>query len=172
MLAIRYLITFYSFSYISFFYLSLFLYPILSTRFSCSPYQRRWDCAAWWVSPCVGVSICVDVRLCCVSSCTWPVCDALVSCGPASGVWGRAGQCLPRFLGCVFVKDVLLCACGFYLIILNVCVISYAARAPQVGLALTGFFFLWSFMLCVSNKESKTFWAVSPSSSSNICSKC
>ena len=84
--AIRYLITFYSFSYISFFYLFLFLYPILSTRFPCSPYQRGWDCAAWWVSPCVGVSLCVDVRLCRVSSCTWLVGDALVSRGLASGV--------------------------------------------------------------------------------------
>ena len=86
-LAMRYLITFYmySFSYICFLPL-IFLYPILSTRFPCSLYQRAWDCSAWWVSPCVGVSLCVNVRLCCVSSCTWPVGDALVSRGLASGV--------------------------------------------------------------------------------------
>ena len=84
-LAIRYLITFYSFTYF-FFYLFLFLYPILFTHFSCSPYQRGWDCTAWWVSPCVGVSLCVDVRLCRVSSCAWPVCDALISRNRASEV--------------------------------------------------------------------------------------
>ena len=54
--------------------------------FPCSPYQRGWDCTALWVSPCVGVSLCVDVRLCRVSSCTWPVGDALVSRGLASVV--------------------------------------------------------------------------------------
>ena len=136
-LAMRCLITSYFFSYICF-YLFLFLYPILSTRFPCSLYQRGWYFTAWWVSPCVGVSLCIDVRLCRVSSYTWPVGDALVSRGLVSGVWGRAGQCLPRFISCVFVKDVLLCACKFYLRIF--CVISYAARLPQVGLALTGFF--------------------------------
>ena len=36
--------------------------------------------------PCVGVSLCVDVRLCRVSSCAWPVCDALVSRDRACGV--------------------------------------------------------------------------------------
>ena len=89
MLAIRYLITFYSFSYIYiylFFTFFFFLYPILSTGFPCSPHQRGWDCAAWWVSPCVGVSLCVDVRLCRVSSCTWPDGDALVSRGLVPGV--------------------------------------------------------------------------------------
>ena len=66
----------------------LFLYSILflSTRFPCSLYQRGWDCTAWWISPCVGVSLCVDVRLCRVSSCAWPACDALVSSDLASGV--------------------------------------------------------------------------------------
>ena len=68
------------------FYPFSFFILILSTRFPCSLYQRGWDCTAWWVSPYVGVSLCVDVRLCRVSSCTWPVGDALVSRGLASGV--------------------------------------------------------------------------------------
>ena len=65
-----------------------FLYSILfsSTRFPCSLYQRGWDCTARWISPCVGVSLCVDVRLCRVSSCTWPDGDALVSRGLVPGV--------------------------------------------------------------------------------------
>ena len=58
----------------------------LSTRCPCSLYQRGWDCTAWWLSPCVGVSLCVDVRLCRVTSCTWTVGDALVSHGLVSGV--------------------------------------------------------------------------------------
>ena len=68
--------------------LILFLYSILflPTRFPCSLYQRGWDCTAWWISPCVGVSLCVDVRLCRVSSCTWPDGDALVSRGLVPGV--------------------------------------------------------------------------------------
>ena len=61
----------------------------------------------------------------------------------------------------MFVKEVFLCACGFYLIILHFCVISYAARAPQVGLALTGFFkcfFNGIFMiLCVVIKSLRLF---------------
>ena len=44
-----------------FFTYFFFFYPILSPRFSCSPYQRGWGCRVWWVSPCVGVSLCVDV---------------------------------------------------------------------------------------------------------------
>ena len=85
-LAMRYLVTFYPFSYICFLPISFFFILILATRFPCSPYQRGWDCTAWWISPCVGVSLCVDVRLCRVSSCTWPACDALVSRDRASGV--------------------------------------------------------------------------------------
>ena len=85
-LAMRYLITFYSFSYIYILPISFFFTLILSTRFPCSLYQRGWDCAAWWVNPCVGVSLCVDVRLCRVSSRTWPVGDALVSRGLVPGV--------------------------------------------------------------------------------------
>ena len=60
------------------FYLFLFPYSILSTRFPCSLYQRAWDCTVWTVSPCVGLSLCVDVRLCRLSSCTWRF-GALVS---------------------------------------------------------------------------------------------
>ena len=56
MLAMRYLITFYSLSDIYILPL-LFLYSILSTCFPCSLYQRGWDCTAWSVSPCVGVSL-------------------------------------------------------------------------------------------------------------------
>ena len=56
---------------------------ILCTRFPRLPYQRGWDCTAWWVSPCVGVSLCVDVRLYRVSSCTWRDGQVLVSRGLA-----------------------------------------------------------------------------------------
>ena len=75
----------YSFSYICFLLL-IFLYPIKFTCFPCSLYQRGWDCTAWWVSSCVGVSLYVDVRLCRVLSCTWPIGDALVSRSLVSGV--------------------------------------------------------------------------------------
>ena len=65
MLAMRYLVTFYRFSYIYILPISFFFFIlILSTRFPCPLYQRGWDCTAWWVNPCVGVSLCVDVRLC------------------------------------------------------------------------------------------------------------
>ena len=88
MLAVRYFITFYSFSYTcicGFLPISISLTYFIYC-FPCSPYQRGWDCAAWWVSPCVGVSLCVDVRLSRVSSCAWPVGDALVNRGLAYGV--------------------------------------------------------------------------------------
>ena len=84
----RYLITFYSFSYICFLPISfsLFLFYVVVLTFPCSQYQRGWDCTAWAFSPGVGVSLCVDVRLCRVSSCTWPDGDALASRDLASGV--------------------------------------------------------------------------------------
>ena len=57
-----------------------------------------------------------------------------------------------------------LCVCkrssGFYLIILNFCVISYAARAPSWPGANWGFLNSILCFLC-RNKESQTFWAVS-----------
>ena len=99
----------------------------------------------WSVSPCVGVSLCVDVRVCRVSSCTWRV-GALVSRGLASGVWGCAVQCLPRFFCYIFVHVV----CSQ--ILFNVVLLSYFCRLrpPQVGLALIGFFLNVFFLFNVS----------------------
>ena len=108
MLPLRYLIIFYSFSYICFLPISfsLFLFYVHVLAFPCSLYQRGWDCTVWAVSRGVGVSLCVDIRLCRVLSCTWPVGDALASRDLASGVWGRAVQCLPRFFCCILLHIV------------------------------------------------------------------
>ena len=72
-LAMGYLITLCAF--IFYLHVFLFLYFYFITRFPrlLYMYQRGLDCTAWWISPCVGVSLCVDVRLRRVSSCTWRV---------------------------------------------------------------------------------------------------
>ena len=87
MLAMRYLILhFISLAISGFFLLISFSSSYFIYSFSLFSVPAWVGLTAWWVSPCVGVSLCVDVRLCRVSSCTWPVGDALVSRGLVSGV--------------------------------------------------------------------------------------
>ena len=92
--------------------LAIFIYPffffilILCTRVPCPLCRRGWVCTAWSVSPYVGVSLCVDARLCRVSSCTWRV-GALVK------IWSVVVEPLrgedvllvfPQLLYCSFVR--------------------------------------------------------------------
>ena len=118
--------------------LILLLYSSLCTRFPCSLYRRGWDCTTRSVSSCVGLSLCVDVRLCRMLSCTWRV-GALVSGGLASEMRGRAYSVSPVIL-------LYFCTCNLLLIsLLWDCVISVDCMRPKLAWRWLSFL---NFFLC------------------------
>ena len=105
-LAMRLLNTFY-FIYSLIFYPFFVLHSCFIYSFFGLLYRRGWDCIAWSVNPCVGVSFCVDVCLCHV--CRFVPGQLVMRCSGSgqswTSLWDGRMCCLvsPQFFYCIFV---------------------------------------------------------------------